>query len=156
MPKLHGGRSASSGLFLRWSRVASWPTWPRRSQWYPPFTMKVWGSLAHISMQKRQTLPVDLSQTEHYFEVTFLNSYLWQQILSYSIYVYVWCSLQKIIFFEIDCQKCQFNFAWFCMHGQLGLRSRSGTNPRLISMPRIQWWYQILQTSFGWKSYFSR
>ena len=32
--------------------------------------------------------------------------------------------LQKVTFFDINCQKCQYNFASFYVKGQLGLRIR--------------------------------
>ena len=40
------------------------------SYWYPLFKMKIPGSITHISVQIRETLTVDLSQTESYFEIT--------------------------------------------------------------------------------------
>ena len=83
-------------------------------QWYPPFVMKVSESPTYFFVWKRKTLPVDLSQTEPYFEVTILNSCSWQNILSNGIYyVYDWCRLQKVTFFKTNYQKCQFNFASF-------------------------------------------
>ena len=44
------------------------------SRWYPLFPTKVSGSLAHISMQS-ETMQVDMSQIEPYFEVMISNSY---------------------------------------------------------------------------------
>ena len=44
------------------------------SQWYPPSTMKVFGSSSGFSVQNGETLSVDPSQTKPYFEVTISHS----------------------------------------------------------------------------------
>ena len=43
------------------------------SYWYPPFAMKVLGLAACFFVQIYETLTVDLSQTEPYFELTISN-----------------------------------------------------------------------------------
>ena len=55
------------------------------SQWYPLFIMKVSWSSTYFSMQKQQTLLINLSQIEPYFEVTIFCSYSWRTILSKGI-----------------------------------------------------------------------
>ena len=55
------------------------------SQWYSSFTTKVVGSSRRFSVHKRQTLLVDSSQTEPYFEVTISNLYSWRKMLSNTI-----------------------------------------------------------------------
>ena len=37
---------------------------------------------------------------------------------------YIWCCLQKIMFFETNCQKCQFKFVSFWVQDQKGLETK--------------------------------
>ena len=55
------------------------------SQWYPLFMMKVSESSTYFSVQNQQTLLIDLSQIEPYFEVTIFCSYSQRKILSKGI-----------------------------------------------------------------------
>ena len=69
-------------------------------KWYPPFLMIVLGSLTHISVQKQQTLPVDLTQIESYFEVMISNLYLWWEMLS---------NVYNMSMFEVVCKRLYFS-----------------------------------------------
>ena len=53
-------------------------------------------------------------------------------IYAYCLYIYiayVWCHLQKISFFDTNCQKCRFKFVLFCMQDRSRLRIRIRDHP---------------------------
>ena len=96
-------------------------------QWYLLLVTKVPGLSVHISVQKWQTLLVDLSQREPYLKVMILNLYSWQKILSNGIqYAYVWSHLPKVTFFEINCKL----IVKHCLVLRAGATETWNTDPR--------------------------
>ena len=95
-----------------------------------------------------KTLTVDSCQTRSYFQVMISNFQLWQKIISnYIKYVYVWCRLLKVAFFDENCGNTSLKMHRFACRANRDSKSETETSYGLVLTPQMQWRPQNFETS---------